>query len=94
MMRPRNSTTRYVNADDAAWGRLPQTTRRITFSALGIEADERVVQIALPKIERALDVMERELNAGRPFLIGNEVTLAIPSAASPGKMSVHPVKSS
>ena len=28
-----------VNADDAAWGRLPQTTRRITFSALETEAD-------------------------------------------------------
>ena len=28
-----------VNADDAAWDRLPHTTRRITFSALGTEAD-------------------------------------------------------
>lgn len=49
---------------------------RSVFPALGIEPDERVVQVALPKIERALDVMERELNAGRPFLIGDEVTLA------------------
>src|SRR5437660_7058657 len=28
-----------VNADDAAWARLPRTTRRITFSALGTKAD-------------------------------------------------------
>jgi glutathione S-transferase len=49
---------------------------RSVFPALGIEPDERVVQAVLPKIERALDVMERELNAGRPFLVGNEVTRA------------------
>ena len=49
---------------------------RSVFPALGIEPDERVVQVALPKIERVLDVMERELDAGRPFLIGHEVTLA------------------
>jgi glutathione S-transferase len=49
---------------------------RSVFPALGIEPDERVVQVALPKIERALDVMERELNASRPFLVGDEVTLA------------------
>lgn len=49
---------------------------RSVFPALGIEPDERVVQVALPKIERALDVMERELSPGRPFLIGDEVTLA------------------
>jgi len=49
---------------------------RNVFPALGIEPDERVVQVALPKIERALDVMERELNAGRPFLVGDDVTLA------------------
>jgi glutathione S-transferase len=49
---------------------------RAVFPALGIEPDERVVQVALPKIERALDVMEQELNAGRPFLTGDEITLA------------------
>jgi len=49
---------------------------RSVFPALGIRPDERVVQVALPKIEHALDVMERELNAGRPFLVGDEVTLA------------------
>ena len=49
---------------------------RSVFPALGIEPDERVVQVALPKIERALDVMERELGAGRSFLVGDEITLA------------------
>jgi glutathione S-transferase len=49
---------------------------RSVFPALGIKSDERVVQAALPKIERALDVMERELNTGQPFLIGGTVTLA------------------
>ena len=49
---------------------------RSVFPALGIEPDERVVQVALPKIERALDVMERELDGSRLFLVGDEVTLA------------------
>jgi glutathione S-transferase len=49
---------------------------RQVFPALGIKSDERVVQAALPKILRALDVMERELNVGHPFLIGDKVTLA------------------
>jgi glutathione S-transferase len=49
---------------------------RSVFPALGIKPDERVVEVALPKIERALAVMERELNVGHPFLIGDSVTLA------------------
>lgn len=49
---------------------------RSVFPALGIEPDKRVVQVALPKIERALDVMEQELSASRPFLIGEDLTLA------------------
>lgn len=49
---------------------------RKIFPELGIEPDERIVQAALPRIERALDVMERELSAGGPFLVGDEVTLA------------------
>jgi glutathione S-transferase len=44
---------------------------RSVFPALGIEPDERVVQAVLPKIERALDVMERELNA-RPAVPGRQ----------------------
>lgn len=49
---------------------------RSVFPALGIQSDERVVQVALPKIERALDVMERELDVAQPFLTGGTVTLA------------------
>lgn len=49
---------------------------RSVFPALGIQPDERVVQAALPKIERALDVMEKALIAGQPFLIGDTVTIA------------------
>ena len=49
---------------------------RSVFPALGIQPDERVVQTALPKIERAIDVLARALNTGQPFLIGNAVTLA------------------
>jgi glutathione S-transferase len=49
---------------------------RSVFPALGIKPDERVVQVALPKVERALDVMELELRAGRGFLVGDHITLA------------------
>ena len=49
---------------------------RSVFPALGIEADERIVQVSLPKIERALGVMERELDVGGPFLVGEDLTLA------------------
>lgn len=48
---------------------------RSVFPALGIAPDERVVQVALPKIERALTVMEQALNGGN-FLVGKDVTLA------------------
>src|SRR4051812_16640162 len=49
---------------------------KTVFPKLGIAPDLRVVQAALPKIERALGVMERELTDNRPFLIGDNVTLA------------------
>jgi glutathione S-transferase len=49
---------------------------RVIYPALGIAPDEKVVAAALPRIAVALDVMERELGDGRPFLIGGELTLA------------------
>jgi len=49
---------------------------RLVFPALGIAPDEKVVAAALPRIEVALDVMERELASGREFLVGSELTLA------------------
>ena len=48
---------------------------RIVYPALGIAPDEKVVAAALPRIRTALDVMERELQHGRDFLIG-DLTLA------------------
>src|SRR5439155_13994888 len=43
---------------------------------LGIPSDEKVVAHALPKIEIALQVMERQLSRGEDFLLGGAVGLA------------------
>jgi glutathione S-transferase len=48
---------------------------RLIYPALGIAPDEKVVAHALPRITVALDVMERELEHGHNYLIG-ELTLA------------------
>jgi glutathione S-transferase len=52
------------------------THERLVFPELGIASDEKVVAHALPKVELALGVMERELAHGHEFLLGSEVTLA------------------
>jgi glutathione S-transferase len=49
---------------------------RIVFPALGIEPDEKVVSAALPRIQVALEVMERELEHERDLLVGDQLTLA------------------
>ncbi len=49
---------------------------RLIYPALGIAPDEKVVAHALPRIAVALDVMERELEHGRDFLVGDQLTLA------------------
>lgn len=49
---------------------------RNVFPELGIEPDEKVVAVALPNAAKALDVLERELGDSRPFLIGEQLTLA------------------
>jgi glutathione S-transferase len=49
---------------------------RNVFPQLGIPSDEKVVEHALPKIEVALRVMERQLSHGQGFLLGGEVGLA------------------
>ncbi|MGD9979158.1 MAG: glutathione S-transferase family protein [Hyphomonadaceae bacterium] len=49
---------------------------RLVFPALGIPADERVVAAAIPRINTALDVMDAALADGRPFLVGDALTLA------------------
>jgi glutathione S-transferase len=52
------------------------THERNVFPQLGIAPDEAVVAHALPKIEIALQVMERELSHGKEYLLGPELTLA------------------
>ena len=49
---------------------------RNVFPQLGIRSDEKVVAHALPKIEAALQVMERQLAHGQGFLLGGQVGLA------------------
>jgi glutathione S-transferase len=49
---------------------------RNVFPRLGIEPDEKVVAHALPKIEVGLQVVERQLADGRPYLIGADPTIA------------------
>jgi glutathione S-transferase len=62
---------------------------RNVFPLLGIPSDEKVVEHALPKIEVALQVVERELSHGQDFLLGDNVTLAdyylLPSTYSFGR---------
>jgi glutathione S-transferase len=52
------------------------THERLVYPELGIASDEKVVAHALPKIELALGVMERELSQGQHYLLGSELTLA------------------
>lgn len=52
------------------------THERLVFPQLGIASDEKVVAHALPKIELALGVMERELTHGKNYLLGSDLTLA------------------
>lgn len=49
---------------------------RLIYPVLGIAPDENVVAAALPKITRGPEVMERELESDRRFLIGDRLTLA------------------
>jgi glutathione S-transferase len=52
------------------------THERLVFPELGIASDETVVAHALPKVERALGVLERELSHGRDYVLGAELSLA------------------
>jgi glutathione S-transferase len=52
------------------------THERLVFPELGIASDEKVVAHALPKVELALGVMERELSHGQDYLLGSELTIA------------------
>jgi glutathione S-transferase len=52
------------------------THERIVFPELGIASDEKVVAHALPKVEAALAVVERELAHGKNFLLGDDISIA------------------
>jgi glutathione S-transferase len=52
------------------------THERLVFPELGIASDEKVVAHALPKVQLALGVMERQLGHGKHYLLGSELTLA------------------
>ena len=49
---------------------------RLVYPELGIPGNDRIVQRALPNVTRALEVMEKELGDGRPFIVGDRVTMA------------------
>jgi glutathione S-transferase len=52
------------------------THERLVFPELGIASDEKVVAHALPRVENALAVAERQLGHGENFLLGPELTIA------------------
>lgn len=52
------------------------THERLVFPELGIASDEKVVAHALPKVENALAVAERQLGHGENFLLDSELTIA------------------
>jgi glutathione S-transferase len=52
------------------------THERLVFPELGIASDEKVVAHALPEVENALAVAERQLGHGENFLLGRELTIA------------------
>ena len=56
--------------------RLSLAHERLVFPRLGITSDEKVVAHALPKVDLALQVMNQSLEAGGPFLLGPELSLA------------------
>ncbi|QIG94392.1 MULTISPECIES: glutathione S-transferase family protein [unclassified Bradyrhizobium] len=52
------------------------THERVVFPELGIASDEKVVAHALPKVELALGMVERELEHGENYLLGSELSIA------------------
>jgi glutathione S-transferase len=49
---------------------------RLVYPELGIPGNDRIVQRAIPKVTRALEVMDQELSDGRAFIVGDAITLA------------------
>jgi glutathione S-transferase len=78
-VRPRGRMNQWISAVNSYY--YPYmiyhvTHERIVFPELGIASDEKVVEHALPKVERGLGVLERELSHGKDYLLGSELTLA------------------
>ena len=49
---------------------------RNVFPELGIEPKQAIIDRALPIAKRCLEVIDRELADGRPFIVGEQLTLA------------------
>jgi glutathione S-transferase len=49
---------------------------RLVFPELGIAGNEAIVQRALPHAKQALEVMDRELEDGRLFIVGDQLSMA------------------
>jgi glutathione S-transferase len=49
---------------------------RMVYPELGIPGNDLIVQRAMPKVIHALQVMEKELSDGRPFIVGDAVTMS------------------
>ena len=49
---------------------------RLVYPELGIPGNDLIVQRALPNVTRGLEVIERELADGRPFIVGDALTMA------------------
>ena len=52
------------------------THERLVFPELGIASDEKVVAHALPKVQRGLRAVERQMGHGQDYFLGAELTLA------------------
>jgi glutathione S-transferase len=52
------------------------THERLVYPELGIPGNDLIVQRAMPKVIQAQEVMEQELSDGRPFIVGDEITMA------------------
>jgi glutathione S-transferase len=52
------------------------TRERLVFPELGIASDEKLVAHTLPKVERALGVLDRELSHRQNYVLGTELSLA------------------
>jgi glutathione S-transferase len=49
---------------------------RMVYPELGIPGNDLIVQRAMPKVTRALEVMDKELSDGRPFIVGDCLSMA------------------